>query len=217
MEIFVAVCLIVIGISIGLLGYKLFRVLLPIAGLVVGGIIGFAGIQGMFGTGVTGTTIAILVAVVFALVLAFLSYAFFEIALAVLLALLMSSLFTLLGIALGLSANGFVLGLLSLSGFVVGLIAGTSSKFLTEGFVTFVTAYVGSGLVLAGVFLLISGVDLNSLYADGILATVTNYASHSFWWVLIWIAGIVIMRQVQLQTIMLELFPEHLAFLGDNK
>lgn len=213
MEIFVAICLVAIGLAVGLLGYKLFRVLMPVAGLIVGGTIGFAGIQGIFGTGVTSTTIAILVAVVFALVLAFLSYAFFDIALSVLLGLAMSSLLTLLGLALGLSENGFVLGLLSLSGFIIGLMMAASSAFLAENFVTLVTAYLGSGLVLAGVALLSTGTQLSDLQGNGgIIATIASYASGSFWWVLAWITGIVVMRQIQLRTLMLEIFPENLAY-----
>lgn len=216
MEIFVAICLLVVGLCIGLLGYKLFRALLPIAGLVVGATIGFTGFQAIFGTGVTSTTLAVLVAIVFALVLTILSYAFFDIALAILLAVAMSSLFTLVGVALGLSASGFVLGLLSLSGFLIGLIMGSSSRFLTESFVTFVTAYVGSGLILAGIFLLNSGVELSTLYEKGVLATASTYASGSFWWVLVWIAGIVLFRQIQLQTLFLELFPENLSYHKKN-
>lgn len=216
MEIFVAVCLVAVGLAVGLLGYKLFRVLMPVAGLIIGGAIGFAGIQGIFGTGVTSTTIAILVAVVFALVLALLSYAFFDIALSVLLALAISSLFTLLGLALGLSENGFVLGLLSLSGFIIGFMMAVSSVFLAENFVTLVTAYLGSGLVLAGVALLSSGVHLSDLHGNGIIATIASYASGSFWWILAWITGVVVMRQVQLRTLMLEIFPKNLAYSDKN-
>lgn len=76
MELFVAVCLVVIGLAVGLLGLKLFRILLPIAGLALGAVIGFTGIQGVFGTGPASTTVAVLTAIVFALVLAVLSYAF---------------------------------------------------------------------------------------------------------------------------------------------
>ena len=50
MELFVAICLIVVGLATGLLGLKLFRVLLTIAGLIIGATIGFTGIQGIFGT-----------------------------------------------------------------------------------------------------------------------------------------------------------------------
>ena len=212
MEMLVAIGLIVVGVAVGLFGYKLFKVLMPIAGLLVGASIGFTGFQGIFGTGVTSTTVAVLVAIVFGLVLAVLSYAFFDIALTVLMGVAMSAIFTLLGFALGLSANGFVLGLLSLSGFIIGIIAASSSVFLTEGFVTLVTAYIGTGLALAGIFLLGSGVSLQDMYQNGVVTTASQYASQSFWWIFVWIASFIIMRQVQLRMIALDLFPEEFAY-----
>ncbi|MGB4762201.1 MAG: hypothetical protein WBP12_02470 [Candidatus Saccharimonas sp.] len=212
MELFVAVCLIVIGLAVGLLGLKLFRVLLPVAGLVAGATIGYTGFQGIFGTGVASTTVAVLVAIVFGLVLAVLSYAFFDIALAVLMGAALSSLFTLLGVALGLSANGFVVFLLSVSGFIIGITLALSSGLLTESLVTLVTAFVGTGFILGGVFLLSSGISMNDLATNGIIASVAQRVDTSFWWVLVWIAGAVVMRHIQLRSLFLEIFPENLAY-----
>lgn len=217
MELFVAICLIVIGLAVGLLGLKLFKVLLPIAGLVVGATVGFTGIQGIFGTGVTSTTIAILVACVVGLLLAILSYSFFDIALVVLMALAVSSLFTLLGVALGLSANGFVVFMLSLSGFIVGLVVALASPLLTESIVTLVTSFIGAGFILGGVFLLSSGVSLSELHDNGVIATVAHRVHSSFWWVLVWVSGAIIMRHLQLRSLFLDLFPEHLAYKHESK
>lgn len=212
MELFVAICLIVIGLAVGLLGLKLFRVVLPIAGLVVGATVGYSGIQGIFGTGVTSTTIAILVAIVFGLVLAVLSYSFFDIAITVLLGLAFSSFFTLLGIALGLSANGFVVFMLSVAGFIIGLKVAFSSPLVAEGLVTFVTAFVGAGLLLGGVFLLSGGASLADMHANGVISTVVQRLYDSFWWVLVWIALAIIMRYIQLRSLFLELFPASLGY-----
>jgi large-conductance mechanosensitive channel len=90
MEIFLAICLLVLGLLVGLFGYKLFKVIMPVAGLIIGASIGFTGFQGVFGTGVTSTTLAVLVAVVFGLALAGLSFAFFDIALVIFMGLAMS-------------------------------------------------------------------------------------------------------------------------------
>lgn len=212
MEIAVAIFLVAIGLVVGLLGYKLFRAIMPIAGLVVGATIGFTGFQGIFGTGPVSMSVALLAAVVFGVVLALLSYAFFDLALIIFMGVAMSSLFTLLGIALGLSSTGFILGLLSLAGFIIGILFASSSAFLAENLVSLVTAYVGSGLVLAGIFLLFSGVSLQDMYTNGVLHTAAAYASKSFIWILVWIAGIVVMRQAQLHALMLEMFPEHLQY-----
>ena len=207
MEIFLAICLLVLGLLVGLFGYKLFKVIMPVAGLIIGASIGFTGFQGVFGTGVTSTTLAVLVAVVFGLALAGLSFAFFDIALVIFMGLAMSTLATLLGLALGLSASSFVLGMLSLSGFIIGLMIGGSSKHLTKSFVTLVTAYVGTGLMLGGVFLLTTGVSLTEMYENGVIATASQYAGQSFWWILVWIASFVIMRQIQIKMILLDIFP----------
>jgi len=212
MEILSAIILIVVGLAVGLLGYKLFRVLLPIAGLVVGAVVGFTGIQGIFGTGVTSTTIAILVAIVVALVLGVLSYAFFDIALTVLMGLALSSLFVLFGVALGLSHEGFVVFLLSVTGFILGIVLATSSAFLAENLVTLVSGFVGAGFILAGIFLLGSGVHLQDLHDKGIIVSVAERVSSSFWWALVWVAGAIVMRHIQLRTMFLELFPEKLAY-----
>ena len=218
MEIFIAVCLIAIGLAVGFFGLKLFRVLLPVAGLVVGAIIGFSGIQGIFGTGPASTTIAVLVACVFGLVMAVLSYAFFDIALTILVGLGMSSLFTVFGIALGLSANGFVVFLLSLSGFIIGLYLAASSPLLSASLVTLATAIIGMGLVLGGVFLLGSGVSLEQLGTRGVIASVAERAGASFWWVFVWVTGVIVMRFVQIKSLLLDLFPEHLGYpAGESK
>lgn len=212
MELLVAICLIFAGLAIGLMGLKLFRILLPIAGLVSGAVIGFSGFQGIFGTGVTSTTIAILVAIVFGLVLAFLSYTFFDIAVNILVALSFSSLFTLLGISLGLSANGFIVTMLSISGFIIGLMIASSSIFLAESVVSFVTAFIGSGFILGGIFLLSSGVTMQSLHDDGVLMSVAHRVNNSFLWLLIWIASTVVLRYTQLSAFVNELFTSEYTY-----
>ncbi len=215
MEIFIAVSLIIVGLTVGFLGLKLFKVLLPLAGLLVGAIVGFTGIQGIFGTGVTSTTIAVLVAIVFGLVLALLSYAFFDIALVILVGLGMSSLFTVIGIALGLSSNGLVISLLSISGFIIGMHFALLSPLLSVNLVTLATAFAGMGFLLAGIFLLGSSVSLEELGSNGVITTVANRVDNSFWWVFVWIAGVIIMRITQLNRFFEGVFPEHLGY-NDN-
>lgn len=198
--------------AVGLLGLKLFRVLLPIAGLALGAVIGFTGIQGVFGTGPASTTVAVLTAIVFALVLAVLSYAFFDTALTVLLGMAFASLFALFGVVLGLSPNGLVVFLLSVSGFIIGVLLVLQAGVMTESLVTLVTSFVGAGLILGGVFLMGSGVALGDLSSKGVILTVAERVSDSFWWVLVWIAGAIIMRSIQLKALYLELFPEYLSY-----
>lgn len=83
---------------------------------------------------------------------------------------------------------------------------------MTESLVTLVTSFVGAGLILGGVFLMGSGVALGDLSSKGVILSVAERVSDSFWWVLVWIASAIIMRSVQLKALYLELFPEHLGY-----
>lgn len=202
-----AISLIVIGVTVGLLGFQLFRVLLPVAGLVAGIIIGFTGVQGLFGTGVTATTIAVIAAVVFGLVMALLSYMFFDIALAVFLGVLFASVFALFGVALGLQENGFVVALLSVAGFIIGLLM-VSSVVTSVNAVVTVSGFLGAGYILAGVFLLAGGIETQQLLDNGVLKSLAQEVGSSFFWVLIWIGGGVAFRYFQMATLRYEVYPE---------
>lgn len=217
MLILTAVGLIVVGLAVGLLGFKLFRVLLPLAGLVAGAVIGFSGFQGLFGSGVISTTISILVAIVFGLVLAILAYSFFEIALVVFSGLVVSSLFVLLAVALGLSANGVIVSLLSIAGFIIGLILASSTMYLGENIVTFVTSFLGFGLLLGGVFLLSGGVTLEEIQTHGVVATISQKVDSSFLWLFVWVAGGVIFRYLQLGTMNMGMFPKEYEYKASRR
>ncbi len=212
-----AVGLLAVGLAVGLLGFKLFRVLLPVAGIVAGAVIGFTGFQGIFGTGVTSTTIAVLVAIVFALVLGILSYAFFNIALVILCGMAMSSLVTLLAVALGLSDTGFIVLLLSIAGFIGGVVLAGTAPFLGENLVTFVTGFLGAGFVLGGIFLLSGGVTIEEFREIGIIASVSKHVEQSLVWVFVWVAGAVLFRYAQLRTLAFEMFPESFSYHSVNK
>lgn len=123
-----------------------------------------------------------------------------------------ASLFALFGVVLGLSPNGLVVFLLSVSGFIIGVLLVLQAGVMTESLVTLVTSFVGAGLILGGVFLMGSGVALGDLSSKGVILSVAERVSDSFWWVLVWIASAIIMRSVQLKALYLELFPEHLGY-----
>ena len=214
MEMFIAVSLIVVGLAVGLLGLRLFRVMLPLAGLIVGAIAGFTGIQGIFGTGVTSTTIAVLVACILGLVMAVLSYAFFDIALMILVAIGVSSLFTIFGLALGLYDNGFALALLSLSGFILGAYLAIMSPLLSVNVVALATAFAGVGFILAGLFVIGHSITIDDLGSGGVIATVAERVNDSLWWMFVWIAGIVMLYYAQMNRFLNDVFPESLGYPG---
>lgn len=192
----VAFLLLITGLLVGLLGQKLFRILLPILGVVGGTVVGFVGFQAVFGTGALSTTMAVFVAMVVGLVLGLLSYLFFELALTIAVALLGASAFSYLGVALGLEGNGFVLFLLSLAGFVIGLAVSSSATF-SASFVITTTAFAGMALLLASIFLVAGDVTLTQLYEEGIIRSVLNVVDQSFLWFFVWIASSMIAVHIQ--------------------
>jgi hypothetical protein len=200
----VALALMAVGLLVATLGYKLFRILLPIVGFISGTMIGFTGFQGIYGKGAVSTTVAVFVALTVGLIMAVLSFAYFEIAVIVLTAILSASLFAFLGIALGLNDDGFVVFLLALSGFVLGLML-ASNGVMGASFVTILTSMLGVAFILAGVFLVVGTVSLDDLHNDGIVSTVLGVVDQSFLWLIVWLGGSLFANQIQLRTMMLEL------------
>lgn len=192
----VAIILLITGLLVGLLGQKLFRVLLPTLGLVGGMAVGFVGFQGVFGKGAVSTTVAIFVALAVGVVLALLSFVFFEIAVTVYVALLGASAFSYLGLALGLGENGFVLFLLSVAGFVTGLVITSSIGFSTR-LVIALTSLAGTALVLASIFLVAGSVTVAQLHQDGIVRSVLEVVDQSFLWLFVWLATSLIASHIQ--------------------
>lgn len=194
----------------------MFRVLLPVLGLIGGTVVGFVGFQAVFGTGALSTTMAVFVAVVVGLVLALLSFLFFELALTLAVALLGASAFSYLGIALGLEEQGFVLFLLSLAGFVIGLAISGSTAF-SESFVITVTSFAGAALVLASIFLVAGNVTLAQLYEEGVIRSVLQVVDQSFLWFFVWIAASMIAVHVQRWLLIQEVMKNRYQFESQVK
>lgn len=189
--------LILLGGLTALMGYQLFRGLLPLVGFVAGLMVGFGGVQGVFGTGVISFTLAILMAIIVGVITTLLSFMFFDVAVMVLLAMLGASALTFLGIALGLGDNGFILFLLGLAGVVLGVMI-ASAPWASTVFVAGTTAYLGVAIVLAGVLLIAGEFSVESLHEDGIIPSVLATIDQSFLWLLVWVGGSVAAYHAQL-------------------
>jgi len=194
--IFAAAGLIVFGALWAVIGLKLFRLLLPLVGLISGVIIGFNGVQALFGTGVVSTAVALMVAVIVGLLLAALSYLLYEVALVILAASIGASIFTYLGVAMGLQDNGFILFLLGLSGAILGLIVSMRSGF-SVNFVMALTSIIGIGWIFAGVLLLVGNVSLDQLANEGAISAVINTVDHTFIWLFAWLGGTLVATSFQ--------------------
>ena len=196
----VALALMAVGLLASLLGFKLFKVLLPIVGLVSGTLVGFAGFQGVFGKGTVSTTVAVFVAITVGLVMALLSFVYFEIAVTVLAAIIGASALSYLGVALGLDKDGFVVFLLAVAGFIIGLIAAGSGT-MSASLVMTVTSMAGVAFILAGIFLIAGSVSLEQLNNDGVIRTVVSVVDQSFLWLFVWLAGSIITMRAQVRTV----------------
>ncbi len=208
--------LIILGGFSALLGFKIFRIMLPIIGFITGIMVGFSGVQGVFGTGVISLSIAIIMALVIGTIMAILSFMFFEIAVIILVGMLGSSILVFLGTALGLEDAGFVMALLAISGFIIGIVAATAAP-ISGGLVVALTSILGVGFIMAGVMLVIGEVNLDQLDSNGIIPTVTSVVDQSFLWLVAWLGGALIAINFQANTLKLEFMNDMYAFESNKK
>jgi len=207
----VATILIAAGLVVGLMGTKLFRVMLPLIGLVSGSAVGFVGVQAIFGTGVLATTMAVVVALIVGLLIAILSFAFFDLAVVVYIALLGAAALSYIGVALGLSNEGFLVTLLSIAGAIIAAIW-ASNRAMSLRLVVALTSFAGVAYVMAGVMLLAGNVSLDSLNADGVARTIINVVDQSFLWFFVWVGASLVAMQLQYRSIAADLFTNALQY-----
>ena len=195
-----SILLIAFGLLVAFMGVKLFRLLLPIIGLVTGAMAGFIGTQAVFGTGVVATSIAVLVAILLGLLLAILSYAFFEVAVIVCIAMLGAAAFAFMGEAVGLNQDGFLVFLLALAG---AILAGAAAVYgrLSLAIVMAFTSFSGIAYVLAGTFLLVGGITLDDLNQNGVGGSVVSVVHQSFLWLLVWVGASLLALQVHARSL----------------
>lgn len=194
------ISLVAIGLVVALLGAKLFKLLLPVIGLVSGAMAGFIGVQAVFGTGVVSTAIALVVAVILGVLLAVLSFAFFDLAVVVYMALLGAAALSYVGVALGLSQQGFLVFLLAVTGGVITA-AWASQRGISVQLVVALTSFVGVAYVLAGVLLMTGGITLDELNNNGVGNTIVSVVDQSFLWFFVWAGASIAAYYVQLRAL----------------
>jgi len=188
--------LIATGVLACLLGTKLFKLLLPLFGLVTGFMVGFLGFQGVFGSGAVSTAMAIVVALTVGLVLAVLSYVFFDLAVTFLAISVGAIAFSYLGVALGLNEDGFIVFLLALAGAILAGMYAVSSA-VSVRLVVLVTSFLGVAYILTGVMLLAGEVSLDAVHDDGAVRTLLSVVDQSFLWFFVWLGGSLFAASVQ--------------------
>lgn len=198
-----AFALLAVGLLCATLGARVAKSLLPLFGLFAGVMIGFTGVQAVFGTGALSTTVAVFAAFAVGLLMAVLSYAFFDLAVVVLWGLVIANAMAFLGIALGLRENGFIVLMLYLAGLVVGVKYGLRNPS-ADSFLVYLTSYVGVAMILASVLLITGDLTVNQLADNGVVKTSLESMSQSFLWFLVWIGGALVAAQVQLTSLRYE-------------
>lgn len=199
-----AFALLAVGLLSATLGARLAKNLMPLFGLFVGTVVGYTGVQGVFGTGVLSSTMAVFVAFAVGLLLALLSYVFFDLAVTVLMGLTFASVLSYMGIALGLRENGFVVLMLWVAGLVFGLRYAMKNP-TTEAFLIYLTSFMGVGMILASVLLISGDLSLTQLYDKGVVVSTLSVVKQSFLWLLVWLGGSMIAAQVQVSSLAAEL------------
>ncbi len=191
-----ATLLIAVGIVVALLGAKLFKLLLPLIGLVTGAMVGFIGVQSVFGAGVVSTAIAIVTAVIVGLLFAVLSFAFFDLAVIVYVAMLGAAAFSYVGVALGLNQDGFLVFMLALAGLLITA-TWASRRGVSLHVVMLLASFIGVAYVLVGVMLVAGNVTLDQLNDKGVGATLISVVDQSFLWFLVWVGTSLVAWQLQ--------------------
>ena len=214
--IIIATVLILLGGSSALIGVKLFRLLLPLIGFTAGLMVGFGGVQAVFGTGAVSTTIAVVMAVIVGARMALLSFLFYEIAIVVLSIVLGASFLTYLGVAIGLENAGFILFLLGLTGGIIGFMVAMSTN-LSVSFIIVATSMIGVGYILAGILLIVGAITIDDLSNGGIIPTVVRTVDQSFLWVFVWIAGIIVSMNIQTKALAQEFMNDKFEYTVSKK
>lgn len=212
----VATLLIAIGLVVSLVGAKLFRVLLPLIGLVSGSAVGFVGVQAIFGTGVVATTMALVVALMVGILVAILSFAFFDLAVVVYIAVLGAAALSYVGVALGLSNEGFLVSLLGVAGAILAAIW-ASNRAMSVRLIVALTSFAGSAYVLTGFMLLAGNVSLDALNNDGVARTILGVVDQSFLWFFVWVGASLVAMQMQYRAIAANLFTNALQYDDDKR
>lgn len=187
--IIVAILFLIVGGLTALVGYKVFRVLLPMVGLFTGFAAGFTGMQAVFGTGEVSFVLSVITAILVGLILALLSYAYFKLAIILTAALVGASLMSTGATAIGLQQDGFITFMLSLAGSIAAAIF-VARYELDKDLVIVASAMAGTALILVGIFLLVSDLSLEELHANGVAKTFQEIVDKHFIWMLVWFGGV---------------------------
>lgn len=210
--IIVALLLVAVGVVSSLFGYVLFRLVLPFVGFITGLVIGFSGVQAVFGSNVWSYLAAAVTALIVGVLFALLAHLYYTIGVMVIAGSLFAGIFAFFGTVIGLSEEGFIVFLLSLTGAIIGGLA-VLRYGLQHSLVVTITSLFGVAAILLSGFLLFTDVSVTQLHEQGILATMAATIGTSWIWLFVLVGGTVFATALQRYLLMQAMLQE---YLGNN-
>jgi Domain of unknown function (DUF4203) len=190
-DLLVAILVALVGLAALVVGYRLFRLLLPVWGFVVGFFAGAGFIANWLGEGFLEGILGIGLGVLLGIALAFVAYALWWI-----------------GVVIALGGLGFALGyailpaigldtefLALLLGLAVGSVLAVAAILLhlPRALIVVITSLWGSAAVIGGVLVLFNQVEPETLGTGAVAGAIGT----SFFWTVVWIALAVIGMGIQ--------------------
>jgi hypothetical protein len=201
-DLLVAILVALIGLAALLVGYRLFRLLLPVWGFVVGFFAGAGFIASWLGEGFLEGILGIGLGVVLGIVLAFLAYALWWIGVVIAIGGLGFALGYAILPAIGLDTEFLALLLGLAAGAVLALAA--ILLHLPRAIIVVITSLWGSAAVIGGALVLFNQVEPETLGTGAVAGAIGT----SFFWTVVWIALAVVGMGVQwVTTPEYELYP----------
>lgn len=194
--ILVSVALVILGVAVALLGEKLFRALLPLVGLVAGFMVGWSGVEAVFGINALSFPVALITGLLVGALTAVLSYLYFSIAITILVMIIFGYASMYLGLALGLSESSFLLSMMALAGGIIGLSVALHVP-LEKKLVVVLTSFYGTAMVLVGILLTAGHVTTSQLYEKGIIKTVLASVDNHVVWIAVWVGSALVASVLQ--------------------
>jgi uncharacterized protein DUF4203 len=182
----IGLIILLIGLALCFAGYRLFRFILIIWGLLTGFQLGTLLATQLFGPQYAGTALQWIVGAVVAVVLAALAYLLYKWQIVLVGALVGYFLGTSLASALSLTPGWVVIAFGIIGAIILGALVLILD--LPKLIIVLSTAIVGAGVTIAGLLLLLSQVNLGDLTAG-----IAGPIAHVSWlWTVIWLALVIV-------------------------
>lgn len=193
---FVSAVLVILGAAVALTGERLFRAVLPLVGLVAGFMVGWSGVEAIFGINALSIPVALITGLLVGSITAVLSYLYFSIAVTILVTILFGYGAMYLGLALGLAENSFLLTMLAIAGWVIGLAIALNTP-VEQRLVVLLTSFYGVAMILVGIMMVAGHVSVEQFHENGVVKTALSSIENHFIWLLVWIGGSLIASLLQ--------------------